>query len=284
MRSARLAAVTVVVLGVGGCGTVDGGETPGAAASCAYVIDYDNRRYSDVGNVDYERGEKLGTATQPPCDDTPNDGGEGSPERRVPAYAIEGVDPEVAIAVADAPDDVVFVVDRGDELPPEIEKLRRTASHECVGTRPAPTASGTDDNPDDTPLYRTLDHIDRLAAKRYAQSFTGLSVDQDASAADLYRIPSADFDEAVCEGAEKGVTVRIHDTDANRKDLDALAERISADMNRWDGTFQLREVGVDEQGWVHVGVDEPDTAEPLIHDAFGKEHIRVVHVGQAHAD
>jgi hypothetical protein len=53
-------------------------------------------------------------------------------------------------------------------------------------------------------------------------------------------------------------------------------------MSRWDGTFELREVAVDERGWVSVGVDDPETAEPLVHDAFGAEHIEVVHVEQAH--
>lgn len=291
MKSARLAgvAVAVAVLGVGGCGALeDGGASGGAAASCAAVVDFDGRRYSGSGTYEYERGEKVGTATEPPCDDTPNDGDEGTSARRVTAYAIKGVDPDVAVAVSDAPEDVVYIADPGDEVPPELAKLRRAPTEECVGTHPAPTASdtgeGRGDDPDDTPLYRTVDLIDRLAAKRYAHSFTGLSVDQDDNAADLYRVPSAAFDEAVCDGAEKGVTVRIHDTDANRKDLDALAERITDDMKRWDGTFQLREVGVDERGWVHVGVDDPGTAEPLVHDAFGTEHIKVVHVEQAHLD
>lgn len=154
---------------------------------------------------------------------------------------------------------------------------------ECVGTK---AGKAGNDHPDDSPLYRLLDHIDRLGAKRYAHSFTGLSVDQDDNAADLYRIPSAAFDVAVCAAAEKGVTVRLHDTDANRKDLDALADQVSEDMNRWDGTFQLREVGVDEQGWVHVGVDDPDIAEPIIHETFVKDReelVRVVHAGQAYA-
>ncbi|MGW0910944.1 hypothetical protein ACWD1Z_04215 [Streptomyces sp. NPDC002784] len=91
----------------------------------------------------------------------------------------------MAIAVGDDPGALLLVaVRRNGELPLEFEKLRQAATDECVGTRPAPTASGTDDNPDDTPLYRTLAHIDRLAAKRYAGSFTGLSV------------------EAVCDAAE----------------------------------------------------------------------------------
>ncbi|MGC0330269.1 hypothetical protein RKD23_003259 [Streptomyces sp. SAI-170] len=157
-----------------------------------------------------------------------------------------------------------------------------TAPETCAGGRPG---SGVDEEgTDDTPLYRTIARIDELAAGRHADVFTGLAVDEDRDAADVWRIPSAAFDAAVCDLAEKGVTVRLHDADANRAELDALADRIGEDMNRWNGTFQLREVGVDEHGYVSVGVDDPEVARPLIEDAFGDEHIRVEHVEQAGLD
>ncbi|CAL9521828.1 hypothetical protein [Streptomyces sp. enrichment culture] len=157
--------------------------------------------------------------------------------------------------------------------------LLATTPEVCVGRQ---AGSGVDERgTDDTPLYRTLARIDELAAGRHAEVYTGLVVDEDANAADVWRIPSDAFDTAVCAAAEKGVEVRLHDADASRRDLDALAERIGEDMNRWDGTFQLREVGVDEHGWVEVGVDDPDVAAPLIADAFGSDHIEVVHADQA---
>jgi hypothetical protein len=74
--------------------------------------------------------------------------------------------------------------------------------------------------------------------------------------------------------------VRLHDTDANRTDLEALADRIAEDMNRWNGTFDLREVGVDEAGFVFVGVDDPTTARPLVQKAFGTRHIEVGYAEQ----
>jgi hypothetical protein len=73
-----------------------------------------------------------------------------------------------------------------------------------------------------------------------------------------------------------------HDTKAGEADLNALAARISADMHRWDGTFALRKVVVDGSGYVSVGVDDPEKAEPLIKRAFGEKHIKVEHVEQAH--
>jgi hypothetical protein len=72
------------------------------------------------------------------------------------------------------------------------------------------------------------------------------------------------------------------DTKAGKADLDALAARISADMHRWDGTFALRKVVVDSSGYVSVGVDDPEKAEPVIKRAFGEKHIKVEHVEQAH--
>lgn len=149
----------------------------------------------------------------------------------------------------------------------------------CVGTRPAPTAG---DAVHYTPLDRTVDHLGKLTSGRHTAVYTGLSVDDDDNAADVWRIPSAAFDTAACAAAEKGVTVRLHSTDVNRKDLNALADRISEDMSRWDGAFQLREVGVDESGFVFVGVDDPERAEPILEDTFGVRYIRVEHVEQAH--
>ncbi|WP_329336134.1 hypothetical protein OG866_18715 [Streptomyces sp. NBC_00663] len=146
----------------------------------------------------------------------------------------------------------------------------------CVGTRAASLGG-------DTPLERTLGRIDKLAAGEYADVYTGMGVDEDANAADVWRIPGHDFDTAVCDAAEEGVKLRLHPADVDRRTLDALAERIGEDMRRWDGTFQLREVGVDERGFVRVGVDDPGTAAPLVEKAFGARYIRVEYVDQAYA-
>jgi hypothetical protein len=100
----------------------DSGE---AAASCAYVVTFEGRTYQDVANVKFTVGDELGTATQPPCDDTGGrTRGEEPAATRTVAYAVEGISPTVAIAVQDAPDDVMFVaVPSGRKLPAEVEKL-----------------------------------------------------------------------------------------------------------------------------------------------------------------
>ncbi|WP_330305939.1 MULTISPECIES: hypothetical protein [unclassified Streptomyces] len=154
----------------------------------------------------------------------------------------------------------------------------------CVGKQPVGSLPGPKHgDPDGTPLYRVMAYVEKRAEKHYRTVYTGLSVDQAHQATDVYRIPSEAFDADVCGAAEKGVTVRLHDTDINEKDLTALSDRISADMNRWDGTFELREVGPDVRGFVFVGVDDPAKARPVIAKAFGKKHIRVRHVGPASA-
>ncbi|MFI9616090.1 hypothetical protein ACIHCM_31165 [Streptomyces sp. NPDC052023] len=166
--------------------------------------------------------------------------------------------------------------------------LQGCAAEERPGTDPGvgePTvASRCSGGVSGRSLRESLVSVDRIARQRHPGVFTGLSADEGDRAADVYRVPSAAFDSDVCAAAGKGVTVRLHDTDVSRRELDDLAERIGADMHRWDGTFQLREVGVDERGWVNVGVDDPEAAEKAVLGEFGAEHIRVVRAGQASAD
>ncbi|MFF4347328.1 hypothetical protein [Streptomyces sp. NPDC001530] len=168
--------------------------------------------------------------------------------------------------------------DAGDEKP--------SAAHPkvCIGTRPVKSLPGPGPEPS---LYRVMDYVERTAKAHYPTVFTGLSVDDAEQATDVYRIPSKAFDADICGHAEKGVTIRLHDTDVAKPELDAVVDHISADMDRWDGTFELREVGEDSTGFVIVGVDDPAKAEPVIKKAygeFGRKHIKVQHVEQASAD
>lgn len=153
---------------------------------------------------------------------------------------------------------------------------------ECVGTRPVDSLPARHDDP---PFLRVVDHIQEVVDARYSDVYSGLVVDDEHQAVDVHRMPSAAFDAEVCDAVVKGVTLRLHDHDVSKKELDALAEEISADMNRWDGTFELREVGVDGEGYVFVGVDDAEKARPLLEKAFGAastKHLRIEHVEQAH--
>ncbi|MDX3066592.1 hypothetical protein PV518_31190 [Streptomyces sp. ND04-05B] len=157
----------------------------------------------------------------------------------------------------------------------------------CHGTRPEGSLAGhiRPETPAETPLDRTLTYVDELVAGAHADVFTGLVVDEDGVAMDLYRMPSAALDKAVCDAAEQGVTVRLHDRDINERDLNALLARVSEDMTRWDGTFDLREVGLDGTGRVQIGVDDPGKAEPILRKAYGDHNAKylvVEYAPQAH--
>lgn len=119
-RAVRMVLAGAVVASAAACAALDGGGE--SAGSCAYRMIYEGRTYGDVANVDYEIGEKLGTVTSPPCDDTPND--DDASVQSSTAYAVRGLDPSVAIAVGGAPDDTLFlVVDSARTLPPEVREL-----------------------------------------------------------------------------------------------------------------------------------------------------------------
>lgn len=160
-----------------------------------------------------------------------------------------------------------------------------TPSRTCHGQQPNGSRAGLGAPEENTPLERTLRHVDKLAQGRHSAVFTGLVLDEDEVSMDIYRIPSKLFDTAVCEAAEKGVTLRLHDRDINEKDLHALVDLMSEDMNRWDGTFTMREVGPDGTGYLHVGVDDPETAEPILRKFLGErnaKYLRVEYAPQAH--
>ncbi|MER6116787.1 DUF6281 family protein [Streptomyces sp. NPDC001743] len=119
-RSAGLL-VAAMVMPVAAC-TADGG---GAEASCVARYTYQDLTYQDVGNVKFTPGKKLGVAAEPPCEDTGGRGGSEEPAGSTEtAYEVDGISPEVAIAVGDTPETArFFAVSSGSELPSEVQKL-----------------------------------------------------------------------------------------------------------------------------------------------------------------
>ncbi|MGJ5826296.1 DUF6281 family protein [Streptomyces ossamyceticus] len=119
-----LAAVVLTPLAVG-CAVLGGGGE--SSASCAFVVDYRDSQYVDVGRVEYALGSKVGTARQAVCED--EGGGEedaadavAAEDRTVyTAYAVKGVDPADAIAVRESPGGElsVMVDPREDEPIPD---------------------------------------------------------------------------------------------------------------------------------------------------------------------
>ncbi|QNP72579.1 hypothetical protein IAG44_26235 [Streptomyces roseirectus] len=113
--------VAVVLCLASGCSLAGGGGE--GAASCAFVADYDGRRYSGLYGAEFTLGEAVGTAVLPACDDTGGDGDPGVGAREVTAYAVAGVDPAVAIVVGGVADTLLVVQGARGQLPPEVVRL-----------------------------------------------------------------------------------------------------------------------------------------------------------------
>ncbi|PPS91413.1 DUF6281 family protein [Streptomyces sp. MH60] len=113
-----VAALTTACTAQGG-----GGEAEG---SCAIAALYGGRTYTQVDNVDFTVGEALGPAEFPPCDDTPGHDDDAARPEPGTAYAVDGLDPRVAIAMRYTSDEIMLLaVQPGGSLPPEIKALTR---------------------------------------------------------------------------------------------------------------------------------------------------------------
>lgn len=122
-----LLAAVLVTMSASACASSGDSDSDGdgSASSCAYLVEYQNHTYSGAEAKGFTVGRRLGAASLPPCDDTPNDGSSDGEAAQTPAtaYEIAGVDPEVAIALEQKGGDVIFVnADSGKKLP-EIKKL-----------------------------------------------------------------------------------------------------------------------------------------------------------------
>ncbi|MER5749133.1 DUF6281 family protein [Streptomyces sp. NPDC002088] len=100
-----------------------GGEAGGS--SCVIAATYGGRTYTQVANVDFTAGKALGPAEFPPCDDTGHNGDVAGPEPTT-AYAVDGLNPRIAIAVRYPSDEVMLLaVQPSGSLPPEVKALTR---------------------------------------------------------------------------------------------------------------------------------------------------------------
>ena len=168
------------------------------------------------------------------------------------------------------------------------------AGSDCPGPGASVTASVSTPAPQETAgmgspwvdgsaVQQAVARVGKLAASsRYGKYYTGVEIDMETQRVDVYRIPSETFDAALCEGVPGKVRLRLHDTTASSKQIDALAKRITDDWHRWDGEFDLRSVAPDERGHVVCRVDDPKAAEPLLRKAYGAL-VKVEHAEQVQA-
>ena len=126
MRALLVAILFVLV----GCGSQEATttrpiKTPTISeAMCLLSVDYDGHKYIGarvLAPPEYRRS--LGEAKVPPCNDTPGEV-DDAPAQPVEVFALEGVAPEIAIAMRDQPDTVLIRDDVDQEnLPPALAKL-----------------------------------------------------------------------------------------------------------------------------------------------------------------
>ena len=116
-RGRGLAIIIALVLFTGCAGSSDR-PSSGDGGLCALGARFDGRSYVAHGGfrVIPTRGQPLGTATVPRCED--DDGYDFG------AVAIMGISPEVAF-VDPGREDIVFVAEEIRSLPPELMRLRR---------------------------------------------------------------------------------------------------------------------------------------------------------------
>lgn len=102
-----------------------------APAVCAEPMDveFDGRVYRGVENVAFESGSRVGTAVPVTCDDTDKKDDALLPQPKSPVSRVKGVDPRIAIAVADT----FYVVNSGKKLPARVQKLIDDAAREAEG-------------------------------------------------------------------------------------------------------------------------------------------------------
>lgn len=123
IRSAITAcAMTVPLAFMTGCLSSSSAENEGSG-SCAFAVTFKGQSYLEAGPVDFTAGPKVGTARLELCADT---GGTVSDSETITAYQVEGLDTDIAIAVAagSAPDDLKLLAVRSDgQLPDEVQDL-----------------------------------------------------------------------------------------------------------------------------------------------------------------
>ncbi|WP_063785696.1 DUF6281 family protein [Streptomyces venezuelae] len=123
-RPRRFSVALVAAASLVSLAACDTSSSARGEASCALQFTYNSRTYRDVANADFTVGQKLGTATKPPCDDTGTAPTDGETPTKETAYEVEGVPAEMAIAVGATPEEAMLVVVySGTELPPEVRKL-----------------------------------------------------------------------------------------------------------------------------------------------------------------
>ncbi|MFD5703697.1 DUF6281 family protein [Streptomyces lasiicapitis] len=115
------------MLSVFGCSSSSDDSNEGSGQSqksCVKQVKYESRTYEGVANVRFTAGKELGAVTFTPCDDTGRQNGDDAAPTKSTAYAIDGLNTAVAIAVGEEADEAkLFAVKSGKGLDPELKRF-----------------------------------------------------------------------------------------------------------------------------------------------------------------
>jgi len=160
-----------------GCSEASHNREVAGDRSCGLMAQLDGRWY--LGNGGFRviptYGDSLGMATIPPC--------EGGDASSIEAVSIVGVSPEVAFAAPRYAEDIVFIAEGTDSLPPALQRLRQEPT--CVD-RDAPIAlkgpwlgilgPHHETEVDLVPPYDLSMRVDDASVARYEQTFLTVHV------------------------------------------------------------------------------------------------------------
>jgi hypothetical protein len=212
-----LAATVLCVLGGAGCGggeAVDDGARANVAGSCAFVVEYGGHRYfGNAAPVAPAEGKRLGTATMPGCQDTPN--APTPADADVEVAEIEGVDREIAIMIRGRDETVLLREDVDPErLPPPLSRLLSAPRCES-GAQPAEVSGrwlgilGADGHTelDLDPPYDVRIRVSEASVAAYERAEINVRVPV-ALGTPLTR---SDIESSLWEGGTLKATVSCHD-------------------------------------------------------------------------
>lgn len=110
--------------------------------------------------------------------------------------------------------------------------------------------------------------VDQLGRERFAAQYAGLEIGADQLI--VFRKPSAAFDDAV-RAQKLDVPVDLRDAPYSAAELQALADRVAADVDYWQGRgIEISSIGARQDGTaVEVGTPQPDKLAPLLPGRYG---------------
>ncbi|OLB80218.1 MAG: hypothetical protein AUI14_07505 [Actinobacteria bacterium 13_2_20CM_2_71_6] len=159
---------------------------------------------------------------------------------------------------------------------PPPDGMLRTDGCATHTSPPAMTIDGTPQPANQNDLAALAGRVQPYADAHFADVYTGLELRSETDRIRVYRKPSAAFDAWIVKEFARDC-VEVVDTAHNQRELQALADRISADMAYWQAQrLPINSVGASIDGTVNVGTTEVDRARRELPQRYGTDIAIVV--------